>query len=49
MFECMEIAEYIYECIVEPSYKNPLGQMPTVLVIAEKIEKIRLVEYLLQD
>ena len=22
MFECMEIAESIYECVVEPSYKK---------------------------
>ena len=34
MFERMEISEYIYEGVVEPSYKNPPGQIPTVLVIA---------------
>ena len=36
IFECMEIAEYIYEGVVEPSYKNLLGNMPTVLVTEEK-------------
>ena len=25
MFERMEIAEYIFECVVEPSYKKPTG------------------------
>ena len=34
MFDRMEIAESIYEGVVEPSYKKLLGQMPTVLVIA---------------
>ena len=37
MFEHMEISEYIYEGVVEPSYKNPLRQMPTVLVTAVKV------------
>ena len=37
MFERMEIAEYIYEGVVEPSLQKPLlGQMPTVLVSAGK-------------
>ena len=35
----MEIAESIYEVDVEPSYKNVLGQMPTVLVSAGKLEE----------
>ena len=34
----MNIAEYICEGLVEPSYKKLLGQMPTVLVIAGYIE-----------
>ena len=36
IFERMEIAESIYEGVVEPSYKNILGHMPTVLVPAGK-------------
>ena len=32
----MEIAEYIYEGAVEPSYKKLIGQMLTVLVLAGK-------------
>ena len=36
MFERMETAEYIYEGVVEPSYKNLLGKMPTVLSTAVK-------------
>ena len=32
MFENMEIAELIYEGVVESSYKKPLGQMTTLLV-----------------
>ena len=39
MFEQMEIAEYIYEVVVEPSYKTLLGKPPTVLVTAGKIDK----------
>ena len=38
MFECMEIAEYIYEGAVEYSYKNPLWKIPIVLVTAVKLE-----------
>ena len=34
LFERMEIAGYIYEGVVQPSYKKLLGQIPTVLVIA---------------
>ena len=34
MFEIMDIAESIWEGVVEPSYKEPLGKMPTVLVTA---------------
>ena len=36
MFEHKEIAEYINEGVVEPSYKNLLGNMTTVLVSAGK-------------
>ena len=36
MFEHMEIEKYIYEGVVEPSYKNLLGQMPNMLVSEEK-------------
>ena len=32
MFECMEIAEPIYEVIVGTSYKKLLDKIPTVLV-----------------
>ena len=39
IFERMGIAEYIYEGVVEPSYKNLLGNMPTVLVTTEKLEQ----------
>ena len=39
MFERMEIAEYIYEDVVEPSYENILGRMTTVLVSAGKLEE----------
>ena len=35
----MEIAESIYEGVVEPSYKKLPGQMPTVLVTADKREE----------
>ena len=38
MFEKMDIAESIYEGVVEPSYKNLLGQTPTVLVTSVIIE-----------
>ena len=38
MFEKLEIAESIYEVAVEPSYKNLIGCMPTVLVTADKRE-----------
>ena len=34
----MEIAEYIYEGVVEPSYKNLPGKIPTVLFTEGKIE-----------
>ena len=43
MFESMEISESIYQGVVEPSYKNLLGYMPTVLVTARKNTIIRLV------
>ena len=34
MFKHMEIAEPIYEGVLEPSYKKLLGQMTTVIVTA---------------
>ena len=34
----MDIAEYIYEGVVEPSYKNLMGYIPPVLVTSGKIE-----------
>ena len=34
----MEISKSIYKGVVEPYYKNLLGQISTVLVIAGKIE-----------
>ena len=37
-FECMEIAESIYESLFKPFIKNLLGNMPTVLVSAGKRE-----------
>ena len=36
MFQRTEIAEYIYNGEVEPSYKKTLGNMPTVLFKAVK-------------
>ena len=39
MFERMEIAESIYEGVVEPSYKKIIGEMPTVLASAGKKEE----------
>ena len=36
MFERMEIEEYIYDVVVEPSYKNLQGNMPIALVTAVK-------------
>ena len=36
MFECMEISEYIYEGVVEPYYKKPLGKIPNMMVSSEK-------------
>ena len=42
MFERMEIAESIYEGVVEPSFKNLPGQTPTLLITSSKIEGIRL-------
>ena len=35
----MEIAETIYEGVVEPSYKNLIGKIPTVLVSSGKLEE----------
>ena len=39
MFECMVIVESIYEGVVELYYKNLLGNMPPIMVTAEKIEE----------
>ena len=39
IFERTEIAESIYEGVVEPYYKSLLGKMPTVLVTAGKREE----------
>ena len=36
MFERIEIAESVYEGVLEPSYKNLPGQTPIVLVTAGK-------------
>ena len=46
IFECIKIAEYIYEGVVEPSYKNLLRKMSTVLISARKWEEIQPVNYL---
>ena len=37
MFERMEIAETIYEGVIEPSYKNLLEKMINVLVIEYRL------------
>ena len=39
MFDCMEIVEYIYEGVVENSYKNLVVQMPTILASAGTLEE----------
>ena len=39
MLERMEIDESIYEGVVETSYKNLPGQMPTILVTSGKREE----------
>ena len=39
MFEKMEISDSIYKGVVEPSYKNVPGHMPTVLVTEGILEK----------
>ena len=39
MFERTKISEYIYEGVVEHSYKVLLGQIPTVLVTGGKGEE----------
>ena len=38
MFDLMDIAEYIYEGVVEPSYNNLLGKKPNMLFTAGKRE-----------
>ena len=37
-FECMEIAEYIYEAVVEPCYKRPTRAHAKNLVSSGKLE-----------
>ena len=39
MFERMEIAESIYKDVAQPSYRNLLGHMPTMLVTEYKREE----------
>ena len=39
MFDRMQFHKYIYEGVVEPSYKNLPGKTPTVLVTSGKIEE----------
>ena len=39
MFKKMDVVESIYKGIVEPFYKNTLGQTPTVIVTAGKREE----------
>ena len=39
IFEHMEIADSIYEGVIEPLYKNLPGQTTTVLITAGKIEE----------
>ena len=39
MFEHMETAESIYDYVVTPTYKNLLGQNPTVLDSVGKTEE----------
>ena len=39
IFERIGIDESIYKGVVEPSYKNPPGHTPTVLVTSGKIEE----------
>ena len=39
LFECIEINQSIYKDLVEPYYKNPPGEIPTVLVTSGKIEQ----------
>ena len=39
IFECMEIAEYIYEGVVEPSDKNLPGKTTAVTVTAGIIKE----------
>ena len=38
MFDFMEIAEYIYKGLVEPSYKNLPEQKPIVIITAGERE-----------
>ena len=44
MFEQIEIEVFIYEVVVENSYKNLLGQITTVLAKKEDLRRSRLVK-----
>ena len=45
----MGIVEFIYEGVVEPSYKNLIWYITPVLVTAEKEKRIQLVTYFIRD
>ena len=45
----MDIAEYIYESVVEPSYKHFLSQIITMLVISGKLKENLPQKTLIQD
>ena len=49
IFERMDIAESIYEVLLEPSYKHLPGHTPTMLVTSGKCSRIRLITYSLSD
>ena len=44
MFKCMEVSEYIYQGVVNPSYKKSLDLMLIILVIAGNERSISLVK-----
>ena len=39
MFEHMEIAEYVYGCVIETTTKNQLGHTPTMMIKSVKQEE----------
>ena len=49
MFEQMEIAEYIYEVVVEPSYKTHWGSLRPCWSQHSKYRRNRLITYSLRD